>query len=50
MTWIKLQFHDGDIVELNFPTYVIDMWIEEKKPIAMLRRIATVLDFKEYLK
>jgi hypothetical protein len=50
MTWVKLQFHDGDIVEMDFPTYVVNMWIEEKVPLKALRKVATVLDFREYKK
>ena len=47
MTWIKMLFLDGEIVEATFTTYVVNMWIQEKKPINNLRKMATMIDFKE---
>jgi len=47
-TWVKYLFHgDKNPIEFTLPTYIIDMWIKEKKPIKTLRTLGTVLDFKE---
>jgi len=52
MSWTRIvyQFHGHEAIIINLPTYVINQWIDEKKPIHRLRVMGTVLSFREYNK
>jgi len=50
-TEILYQFHDDHSrITFTVPTYIVDMWIEEKTQINTLRRIGYVVSFKEFQK
>jgi len=48
-TKIKFLFHgDTEPIEFTVLTYIVQQWIKMKKPIQNLRKLGTVLDFKEF--